>query len=101
MSYESMARDAVCCDFPGCDKDFDDRLSKKVARTRKDGWCGRDEVVAFCSEHCARLTAEGVVLWTLKEIHNEMTEAKEGPERRRREVERIAREKKFIEDLKK
>ncbi|MBI3633666.1 MAG: hypothetical protein HY226_05235 [Candidatus Vogelbacteria bacterium] len=101
MSYASMARDAVRCDFPDCYKEFDDRPGKKVARIKKDGWCGRDEVIAFCTEHCARLTAEGVVLRTLRVVHDEMSEAEEGPIRRRMEAERVAREKKFIEDLKK
>ncbi len=100
MSYESMAREAVSCDFPGCDKEFDGRLGRRVARIKKNGWAGEDEVIAFCAEHCARLESEGVVLRVLKEVHDEMTEAKEGPIRRRMEAEQIAREKKFIEDLK-
>ncbi len=94
MSYESMAKEEVSCDFPGCGSDFYSAPEARVAII-KDG-----QILAFCRKDSDRLIAEGVELRTLHEIHTEQKEAREAPARLRREREQIAREREFIQSLK-
>ena len=96
MSYSSMAWDDICCDFPGCNKEFDKTNGAKIAMIDKGG-----HVIAFCGEHSRRLKSEGVELRVLAEINREMEDRRLGIDRERNERERMTREKNFINKLKK
>ena len=96
MSYESMAREAVSCDFPGCDKEFDMAKNAKCARVDRDG-----EIVTFCRKHSKWLSDEGVNLRVLSEIHREMTDRDNKIVHEREEKETAARERAFIDRMKK
>lgn len=96
MSYSSMAKDEVRCDFPDCDNDFDDSNGAKVAMIDKSG-----EIIAFCKEHCKRLISEGIGLRVLAEIHKKITDRENAVERKRENREQTARESAFIKKLKK
>ncbi len=95
MSYSSMAWDDVCCDFPGCGKEFDKTNGARVAIVDKG------DIKAFCREHCARLIEEGIELRVLSEIHREKEDRQLGIDRARQQREQLAREKEFIDKLKK
>lgn len=72
MSYKSMARDGICCDWPGHrDVNFDMREGARCAALQNG------EVVAFCSEHSRELRARGVNLRTLQQIHAERQQRKD------------------------
>lgn len=94
MSYESMWRDEVRCDFPGCGDDFDTAKNARVAIV-VDG-----KIMAFCSKHSRRLAEEGISLRVLSEIHQELREILERLQGERRRMEREARERVFIQELK-
>lgn len=86
-------REEVCCDFPDCPQNFDGTDGARVALV-KNG-----KIIAFCSEHSALLLSKGKDLRTVASIHTELEEAKNGPERKRREAERQAKEQAFIDSL--
>ena len=80
------------CDFPGCTKQFDEQTGAKCAKKKGE------EIIAFCKVHSERLTKEGVVLYTLREVNG--TDEKEREMQSRAERERTQRESDFINSLK-
>ncbi|MES2213667.1 MAG: hypothetical protein V4473_02400 [Patescibacteria group bacterium] len=90
MSYESMAREDVECDFPPCSKEFWKKPGENNAIV-KNG-----KILAFCRTHSMLLSERGVVLRPLADIH---------AERIREENEQLVRtqterQEAFIESLK-
>ncbi len=65
MSYESMAREAIGCDFPECPDNFDDSGVMRNAIIRNN------DIAAFCRTHSALLLNEGVNLRLLKDVQRE------------------------------
>ncbi len=94
MSYESMAKEGFECDFPGCNDAFDQTPGVKMA-TMKNG-----KPLTFCKAHAKRLTNEGVILMTLKEMHGLQGPTKEELEKEKWKREQLKRETNFINRLK-
>lgn len=94
MSYESMVREEMCCDYPGCRGNWDTTRGARVAIVKED------EILSFCTEHAKVLLAKGVKLRPIDVIHAECMEAKERPRREASKRARIERERRFIESLK-
>ncbi len=94
MSYESMTKEDVRCDFPSCPRDFDTREGALNALVR-DG-----RILAFCAEHSNRLLEEGVGLKNIRDIQRERQAVKDADERAKMQSAQDLRERAFIQSLK-
>jgi len=96
MSYSSMAREAVACDFPYCGKEYEQTEGALCALPQP----GSQYCMAFCMEHSLRLINEGVSLRSLKDIREETAARKQAKIDANMAVIRRSTEEEFIKKLK-
>lgn len=79
---EAAIREALC-DWPGCQKPFNDTIGANVALVHNG------EINAFCAEHSDRVTSDGITLRSLVEIHAEAKAPIQAAELQRRQQHQV------------